>query len=734
MNRPVAVLFGALLAAVALAGVPGFQESPAVQESLARMPARFRAEWLQKRGLDASRYTEYHKPESASTGLRLVGKYGRGESNEVTGRGNLVALTLGSEVALLNFAKPDSPIVLSEIQLNFIPRQTALHDSFLLTCGNGIEIWNIADSTHPVYRNVIPYGVGDFAVYDTFLYFASYGTFYSYSIGNTVNPRLLGTCQDSGYVATATATVAVARELNDVLGFIDVSNPAVPKRVGTYANYALAADARGNICVASIYWSTLDDHFRFDVLDISDPANVTRIGSIDSVGGWGVHLSGPFAFVSGYQNPAYEFTIVDIQDSAHPRVVSSCATPGDNYAVWADWASNWAYVADMKGLATIDMANINAPVYDTSVLKADVAQDVSLDGDRAYVADYQGGLRILDVTDPARPVELGGIDSTVSTCWSAAGRDSFVFVGWNPSPFFRSMLVSDPTRPTQVGSGVVQTIPEDMVLRDTFVYLVGYLRFNVVNVARPRQPVLVGSCVLGDDSYGLSLVDSLAYVASYPFAIINVADPTNPVVVDSILHGANGVFVKDTLAYLADGGLYVYNVARPTMPFPVDSLCGVFNAYDVVVTDSLAYVACQDAVLLLDVSSPHNMRVLATSPVADVAMRLTYSAPYVYASCYGAGVWVFESTQVAVAEPKQLGLAQARKGASVVRGVLNLEVGSRQHTAYRAELLDVSGRKVMNLRAGANDVRALAPGVYFVRQASGVRRQASSVSKVVLTK
>ena len=43
-----------------------------------------------------------------------------------------------------------------------------------------------------------------------------------------------------------------------------------------------------------------------------------------------------------------------------------------------------------------------------------------------------------------------------------------------------------------------------------------------------------------------------------------------------------------------------------------------------------------------------------------------------------------------------------------------------------AVLLDVSGRKVMDLRPGANDVGRLAPGVYFVRQAS-------SVAKVIIT-
>jgi hypothetical protein len=73
--------------------------------------------------------------------------------------------------------------------------------------------------------------------------------------------------------------------------------------------------------------------------------------------------------------------------------------------------------------------------------------------------------------------------------------------------------------------------------------------------------------------------------------------------------------------------------------------------------------------------------------------------------------------------------------ATVIRGVLNLEVGSRQQAVDRAELLDVAGRRVLMLRPGANDVRALAPGVYFVRSdRSAVGGHPSSVIKVVITR
>ena len=88
----------------------------------------------------------------------------------------------------------------------------------------------------------------------------------------------------------------------------------------------------------------------------------------------------------------------------------------------------------------------------------------------------------------------------------------------------------------------------------------------------------------------------------------------------------------------------------------------------------------------------------------------------------------------AVAETPSAEVRTPNVGPTIVRGVLNLGVDSRQHSAYRAELLDISGKKVLNLHAGPNDASRLAPGVYFVRPASGVEREASSVTKVIITK
>ncbi|MEO0079374.1 MAG: hypothetical protein ABIK44_01690 [candidate division WOR-3 bacterium] len=52
----------------------------------------------------------------------------------------------------------------------------------------------------------------------------------------------------------------------------------------------------------------------------------------------------------------------------------------------------------------------------------------------------------------------------------------------------------------------------------------------------------------------------------------------------------------------------------------------------------------------------------------------------------------------------------------------------------RSGLFDITGRKVMELMPGPNDISHLAPGIYFVRSAVSGRRLAESVGKVVVTR
>lgn len=85
--------------------------------------------------------------------------------------------------------------------------------------------------------------------------------------------------------------------------------------------------------------------------------------------------------------------------------------------------------------------------------------------------------------------------------------------------------------------------------------------------------------------------------------------------------------------------------------------------------------------------------------------------------------WVAAQT-IGVAEGTNPGAFDVRAGTTIVRGVLRI--------ASRAELVDATGRRVTGLQPGANELRHLSPGVYFVRELSAESCQRLVLSKVIM--
>ena len=146
--------------------------------------------------------------------------------------------------------------------------------------------------------------------------------------------------------------------------------------------------------------------------------------------------------------------------------------------------------------------------------------------------------------------------------------------------------------------------------------------------------------------------------------------------------------------------------------------------------------------------------VLCRVSVGDRPSSLAWNPAHsrMYVSNSGSSsITVIRDTFGAGVEEGQLQTSSHKPQATVVRGVLVLnELGTWAENGdspperlrptrrgavpiLRAVLLDISGRKVMDLKPGTNDVRALAPGVYFVREAQA-QAQAQAVRKVVVTR
>jgi hypothetical protein len=91
---------------------------------------------------------------------------------------------------------------------------------------------------------------------------------------------------------------------------------------------------------------------------------------------------------------------------------------------------------------------------------------------------------------------------------------------------------------------------------------------------------------------------------------------------------------------------------------------------------------------------------------------------------------IYKFVAIGVEEPRPPFANRQPPSATVCRGILNLQ-STIEDRQSKMLLVDVSGRKVMQLRPGPNDVRRLPPGLYFLRMANSEGRMANTKVLIV---
>jgi DNA-binding beta-propeller fold protein YncE len=145
-------------------------------------------------------------------------------------------------------------------------------------------------------------------------------------------------------------------------------------------------------------------------------------------------------------------------------------------------------------------------------------------------------------------------------------------------------------------------------------------------------------------------------------------------------------------------------VAGPTYAMEFDSAANRVYCLGAYGRSVLTVIDGRSDTVIGEVQTPSWPR---TTAWAEPLRRLFMSLPN-----DGALAVITDTSHVGVLERGTTGLGRA--GASVVRGVLFLPASGNGRRA-NSELLDITGRRVLVLRPGPNDVSGLADGVYFVR-------------------
>lgn len=316
------------------------------------------------------------------------------------------------------------------------------------------------------------------------------------------------------------------------------------------------------------------------VVDLIDPSEPVEIGAVT--------FSGPAMAVAAGDGVAFVaaeeagLRVVDLSVPEQP-VELGALTFGVSSDTWAQRVvvldEGRLVVGLSRWLVVVDVADPAAPVELGRVrVYLWPVKDIAVDGDLAVVANHRGGLRVFDLSSPAEPCPVGWLDPP----------------GW--------------------AFGVASTAD--------FAYLADYHGgLQIVDLHDPSLPVIAGAVATSGTTEGIAAAGGIVYSSSGPGSSAAQGEtPGGLRIFDADTEGSYTeigfepvegypglVEVADDHAYVANGGwgVNVIDVSEPTQPVAVGSLGSWPWAYETVVRKGRAYVAFGDGgVRVFDVTDP----------------------------------------------------------------------------------------------------------------------------------
>ncbi|PIQ62780.1 MAG: hypothetical protein COV99_05125 [Bacteroidetes bacterium CG12_big_fil_rev_8_21_14_0_65_60_17] len=219
--------------------------------------------------------------------------------------------------------------------------------------------------------------------------------------------------------------------------------------------YAVGSDSGGEACGGALH-----------MMDLSDPLNPTFAGCFNDPstgrGGSGathdaqcVLYRGPDSDYTGREiclsSNGTALSIADVTDKDNPVAISVADYPAVAYAHqgWLTEDQRYFYLNDegdearnlVDGTRTLifDLSDLDEPVVSGEYIAPDNAIDHNLyvRDNIMYQTNYVSGLRLLDVSDPENPVEVGWFD----TVPYGPNDNSPVLGAWSNYPYFKSGVI-----------------------------------------------------------------------------------------------------------------------------------------------------------------------------------------------------------------------------------------------------------------------------------------------------
>lgn len=371
-----------------------------------------------------------------------------------------------------------------------------------------------------------------------------------------------------------------------------------------------------------------------------DPISLGAIALPQNFSSKNICVSGNRAYVASGR----EIHIIDISDLKNPQILAVRDVGRTTYQIQA--AGNFLYAP---------LGSYGFQIYEISPAYELIARgrytrpsttfySVQLVGGHAYVGTTTG-LYALDITNPMSPTiyrEMGGAGSVQDT--AVVGR--FVYV----ASFNLGLMIYEITATGVQSRGRFNTSSARSVDVDPpYAYLTTDNGFQVINVSNPAAPASVASMAYT----GQVTVNSGRAFLNGGSTVIDVTDPARPKYLGGYHHpGTTESASVGTvlgrygfLVFQSPAGFSIIDVNRPANPQTISSIAVEGEPYRTAISGNYAYVASTYfGVTVVDISDKTTPRVVAQKATAGPARDVVVSGNYLFVAAHEPGFEVFDIT------------------------------------------------------------------------------------------
>jgi len=244
----------------------------------------------------------------------------------------------------------------------------------------------------------------------------------------------------------------------------------------------------------------------------------------------------------------------------------------------------------------------------------DYAYDIEVVGEQAYIADAEGGLQIVNISDPTNPT----FTSELFGGFGALGIDvqgSYAYIAYADDGLY-VVDIGDPSAPERIGYGPSAGWRfHDVSIVDDTAYVAwdyhdGGGGMVIYDVSDPSRPVRKGYCETGQLAVGITIDDRFAYIANLTLGVytIELLKPEIPLGSYDTPGQAYAIAIEGNYGYIADGqsGLQIIDISNRRYPSFVAELDLQDNVVNVMIVEQYAYMTGTEKFHIVDVHDPSN--------------------------------------------------------------------------------------------------------------------------------